>query len=194
MNITPRQLRRQVDTAIARGYLRHYVAAAERYGFTEALLLAKDSRESCLGQCLDATFRGDNGNAWGLSQIDQRYHTAFTSSHSPRDHAAVIDYGAWLLRQDTDALGSVRRGLVAYNAGRDNVREALANGVDIDTYTTGGDYSRDVLDRFNVIRSMYPELAQKSGGTLAGPGAIAAILMGGGILYLLAANLFDLPR
>lgn len=182
MAITDSRLRTEVEHARQAGYIPVYRDVARRYGFTTALLLGKDSRESCLGLCLDAQFKGDAGNGWGLSQIDRRFHPAFTSSHDPRDHRAVIEYGARLLREETDRFTTVREGLVAYNAGPDAVIDAQAQGLDVDAFTTGGDYSRDVLSRANRIAKMYPEYGKRP--VVADPGWIVSVLLGGGMLYL----------
>jgi len=172
----------QIENARQSGYLPIYKRAAQQFGFTVSTLLAKDSRESCLGLCLDASFKGDNGNAWGLSQIDRRFHPSFTSLHDPTDHEAVVLYGASLLRSDTNALGMLRGGLVAYNAGRDAVIDAQAQGLNLDVYTTGGDYSADVLTRRTQIERLYPEFQPDV--FTAGPGWIAGVFLGGGLLYL----------
>lgn len=189
MRISPNRLQREVQHAQDQGFVSLYETVAARYGLSPALLLAKDSRESCLGLCLDADYKGDAGNAWGLSQIDRRYHAAFTSTHRPDDHAAVIDYGAALLKTEIERFaGNVAAGLVAYNAGPDAVVDARAEGLALDTYTTGGDYSRDVISRKQAIEAMYPGLGA-SPSFQAAPGWTAGVLLAGGAVFLLYRSL-----
>jgi hypothetical protein len=54
-----------------------------------------------------------------------------------------------LLRRQTVLRGTalLRAMLAAYNCGLDNVLRAARHGFDLDFYTAGRDYSRDVLNR-----------------------------------------------
>lgn len=186
MRISIATLRQEIGHARTLGVLPIYADAARRAGIGQHILLGKDSRESCLGMCLDAQGRGDGGNAWGLSQIDQRFHPEFTRSHAPTDHRAVIFYGADLLAEETARFnGDVAAGLVAYNAGPDAVEQARAAGVPIDTYTTGGDYSNDVLSRASAIAETFPDLAPAPAALSAGGGPLALVGLAG-LTYVLA--------
>jgi hypothetical protein len=54
-----------------------------------------------------------------------------------------------VLRRQTVLRGNglLRAMLAAYNCGLDNVLRAARHGFDLDFYTVGRDYSRDVLNR-----------------------------------------------
>lgn len=49
--------------------------------------------------------------------------------------------------------GLLRGALAAYNCGAGNVLRALRQGVDVDFYTAGRDYSQDVLDRAGFFQN-----------------------------------------
>lgn len=189
MRITRQNLREQVETAQQRGYIRSYERASRATGYSVALLLAKDSRESCLGQCLDAQFKGDSGNAWGLSQIDQRYHPAFTAATSPRNHDAVVMKGANILQEyDADLNLGLDAALAAYNAGPQNVRDAVRAGLSVDAFTTGGDYSADVLQRFQAVAEMFPAYDRPQ--RVRAGGSLMAILLGGAAVTYIGLHAF----
>ncbi|KAM9818275.1 lysozyme g-like [Syngnathus typhle] len=117
-------------------------------GIDPAIIAGIISRESRAGNTLQNGW-GDHGNAWGLMQVDKRYH-------SPR--------GGWNseehLCQGRDILigviGDIRRkfpnwtaeqhlkgGLAAYNMGPPCVETYDS----VDRKTTGHDYSNDVVAR-----------------------------------------------
>lgn len=89
----------------------------------------------------------------GLMQIDYGAFE-FARTGDWADASANIDFGCNLLAEnlvyfkkiagDDDPL---RAGIAAYNCGRGNVSKALALGGDVDLYTTGHNYSSDVLAR-----------------------------------------------
>ena len=89
----------------------------------------------------------------GLMQIDYGAFE-FARTGDWADPSANIDFGCNLLAEnlayfkkiagDDDPL---RAGIAAYNCGRGNVSKALALGGDVDLYTTGHNYSSDVLAR-----------------------------------------------
>lgn len=189
MSITRTQLKNQIEVAQARGYIDSYVRASRATGYSVALLLAKDSRESCLGQCLDTEFKGDNGNGWGLSQVDRRFHSAFTSTTDPRNHSAVVMKGARILEQYDNELGrGIDAALAAYNAGPQNVRDALAAGLPVDAYTTGGDYSADVLRRYTILRDLYPQYDEEP--NRAGADIITGVIIGGAVVTYLGLHFY----
>jgi len=138
-----------------RGLMGYFTEASKRYGIPFALLLAVASRESRMGLALSADGTGDGGNGIGIMQIDRRYHPKFTESHSPLDHQANIDYGAQylanLLRQFNR---NTTRAVAAYNAGPNKVRTAIYAGLPPDSVTTGRDYSRDVLQRKQLVSQL----------------------------------------
>lgn len=150
--------------------------AARIYGFQPAVICGIGSRESHWGLALkppgpkgrgDFARRRPKGNrrtaeppdgpgyGRGLMQIDYDSHEFARSSlwTSPRDN---ILYGGKVLsdarkylidRIDLSTLDLLRGILAAYNGGAGNALRALEAGRDVDSATTGGDYSRDVLSR-----------------------------------------------
>ena len=136
-------------------------AAAVPYPWlSPAIIAAIGSRESVWGRVLSPPGpkgTGDGGHGRGLMQIDDRYHKDFINSGRWRDPEANIDYGIHsvlsksyndLSRKTTlTGLDLLRGAIAAYNAGLTSVINAITEGRDIDYYTTGQDYSWDVLNR-----------------------------------------------
>jgi len=135
-----------------RGLMGYFSEASKRYGVPLALLLAVASRESRMGLALSADGTGDHGNGIGIMQIDRRYHPGFTGRHSPLDHQANIDYGAeYLAKLLREFNGNTTRAIASYNAGPNKVQTAIYAGLPPDSFTTGGDYSEDVVGRKQLI-------------------------------------------
>ncbi len=97
----------------------------------------------------------------GLLQIDYDGHE-FARTGEWQDPAANLRYGAkllasakTLLRQKTVLHGQalLRGALAAYNCGSGNVLRAARQGVDLDFYTVGRDYSRDVVSRVGFFQA-----------------------------------------
>ena len=91
----------------------------------------------------------------GLMQIDYDAH-GFARTGPWHEPLANIRYGCSVLiearsllrkRTTLSGRGLLRSALAAYNCGAGNVLRALREGVDVDFYTAGRDYSRDVLHR-----------------------------------------------
>src|SRR5699024_6678401 len=103
------------------------------------------------------------------------------------DNAAVINYGAKYLSELKEQFGGdISAALVAYNAGPDAVRNARRAGINPDFYTTGVDYSADVLQRAKTIENELGLGFAKAGLAII-PAAI--VLLGGlGYLYNEAAD------
>jgi len=150
---------------------------ASRTGLLPAVIAALASRESNFGRRLDPAGpagtsdfgrrpwphparRGDRpddglGFRRGLLRIDHDRH-AFARGPAWPDSEANLRFGAEtvaaaerILRQRTTlaARARLRAALAAWNAGLGNVLRALREGLDVDFYTSGRDYARDVLDR-----------------------------------------------
>jgi len=178
---------RQVRHAEQNGWVRHFQDAGQRFDVSPALLMAIASRESRIGRALGPTCKGDVGNAWGIMQIDRRFHSEWTSKHDPCDHRANVLKGAEVLRSELDHFEELMPGLASYNASRDAVQRALDQGLSVDAFTTGGDYTGDVLQRFEWIKESRPELSTPEKGSLfrtAVPVALGALAIGGGIRFL----------
>ncbi|XP_053722207.1 lysozyme g-like [Synchiropus splendidus] len=158
------------------------------------------SRESRAGNALVNGW-GDHGNAFGLMQVDKRHHNLQAEWNS-KEH---LDQGIEILVGFMDEIkkmfpewsgGKQLRGaLAAYNKGPDNVRKAVDEGRDVDYYTTGQDYSSDVMARAqwymkhcDAIESDGPPplvmksvaFAKKTGGNVGAPiGAAVGAAVGG---------------
>ncbi len=153
--------------AKAQSLMPAFDAAAAATGVDRNLLLAVASRESRMGLALDYRGLGDGGHGHGLMQVDNRYHSAFTATHSPSDHRANVLKGAQILKAELNRYGQNKTyALPAYNAGSGNVDKAVRQGLLPDYYTTGRDYGQDVLDRYNIIRSMGETKTEYQGGKL----------------------------
>jgi soluble lytic murein transglycosylase-like protein len=137
------------------GFMPAFDAAARQTGIDRNLLLAIASRESNMGLALDANWLGDNGNGIGIMQVDRRWHPTYAARYNPQDTTANVRKGAQVLQDYLARFNGNRRyAVAAYNSGPGNVSKALAQGLDPDTYTTGKDYSKDVLQRYDIIRGM----------------------------------------
>jgi soluble lytic murein transglycosylase-like protein len=88
-------------------------------------------------------------------QIDDRWHE-FARTGNWRDAEDNIDYGTALLAANIKRYAAewripgydrLRAALAAYNCGCGRVDRAIARYSDVDYYTTGRDYSSDVLAR-----------------------------------------------
>jgi hypothetical protein len=140
-------------------YKNALVQAAAPYSswLKPSILAAIGSRESGWGLLLDSTDRGDLGNGHGIMQIDIRYHSDFINNNNWRDPGVNIKYATDnvlaeyynYLSRNTSLRGFdlLRGAIAAYNAGPGNVVDAVNAGLDVDYYTTGKDYSWDVIQR-----------------------------------------------
>jgi hypothetical protein len=165
------------DLEAAARYGATIIAAAGDFGLPPALIVALGSRESRWGAALspkgptgtaDLTpraFLGPHrsaplppdglGFARGLMQIDHDAHE-FARSGPWREPDANVRYACSvlagfrpLLRRQTVLHGPAltRAALAAYNCGLDNLLRAVRYGLDLDFYTVGRDYSRELLSR-----------------------------------------------
>ncbi len=135
--------------------------AASRYSWLKSSLVAGiGSRESAWGRILSPPGpggTGDGGHGRGLMQIDDRFHQTFIGSgkwSNPKDNIdyaidEVLSKSYAYLDTNTSLQGTdlLRGAIAAYNAGLGSVTRALREGRDVDYYTTGQDYSWDVLNR-----------------------------------------------
>ncbi|MGB3495908.1 MAG: SH3 domain-containing protein [Elainellaceae cyanobacterium] len=148
-------------------YKPHVEQAASRYSWLDASVVAGiGSRESAWGRFLSPRGpggTGDGGHGRGLMQIDDRYHQSFIASgrwSNPKDNIdyavdqVLANYYSYLDRNTTLQGRELLRGAIAaYNSGLSNVTRAISQGRDVDYYTTGQDYSWDVLNRAGFFQS-----------------------------------------
>lgn len=141
----------ETDLARLKSISSVFRAASARYGVPAALVAALASRESRMGGVLSPDGWGDNHNAFGILQVDQRYHT-IAGSDSPVSQAHVEQATGILagyvdtvkrMHPDWDDIYLLKGAVAAYNTGTGNVR--TIHGMDIGT--TGNDYSSDVIAR-----------------------------------------------
>jgi len=137
------------DRSRLRQYKDLFLNAAKQYGLPPAVLAAIASRESRAGAALDSNGLGDNGNGFGLMQVDKRYHTPaggpYSQGHVNQAAEILKDYlqAVQAKHPDWPAEQQLRGAIVAYNSGVDNV--GTISGMD--KGTTGDDYSNDVWAR-----------------------------------------------
>ena len=130
------------------------------------LLMAICSRESKFGLILSPNMTGDNGHGRGLMQIDDRSFGDWIAKHPWKDPATNIEQGADVWMGDynyfTDHMDLVNNDFMrliwaataAYNCGAETVAKALRGGADVDSRTTGRNYSADVRAKMKFLVSL----------------------------------------
>ncbi|OCT68811.1 lysozyme g [Xenopus laevis] len=138
----------QTDYAKMQKYKAIILSAAAKAKVDPALICGIISRETRAGAVLKDGW-GDHGNAFGLMQVDKRYHTpkGKWDSEEHLDQAAgilvdfILDsrkkFPCWTPEQQ------LKGGIAAYNCGLKRVD----NYAHVDLHTTGKDYSNDVVAR-----------------------------------------------
>lgn len=106
---------------------------------------------------------GDNGHAFGLFQLDKRYHAAFISSSYADEPVNQAGYALkvlhatrdWLLHSLPSLAGPslMEAALCGYNADERHVLAQLQANADPNLVTTGKDYGRWVLAKAAALRS-----------------------------------------
>lgn len=171
------------DFEAAARYGAQIEAAAVESGLPPAVIVALGSRESRWGLALTPrgpSGTGDfcprsflrpprrqamppdgGGFRRGLLQIDYDGHE-FARSQAWHDAERNLCFGArlvvearsWLRRRTLLRGPALLRGaLAAYNCGLDNVLRAVRQGADVDFYTVGRDYARDILSRAGFFQA-----------------------------------------
>jgi murein DD-endopeptidase MepM/ murein hydrolase activator NlpD len=129
--------------------------ASKKYDIPVALILALGSREShlesILGRGNNKAGWGDNNNAFGVFQVDKRYHKIqgqhdpFSWEHLDQAMGIFNQYRSEVQKKHPDwSQSNILKGAcVAYNSGVNNVRtiEGINEG------TTNNDYGDDVIAR-----------------------------------------------
>jgi soluble lytic murein transglycosylase-like protein len=139
---------------------------AGQFGIEPSLILALGYRESWLGWSPGYEPKGpcgwgDNGNAWGLFQIDKRFHGMFVHSLDAQDAEKQMFYALKLLTDNKDCFSRafpnegqdtlIRLSLAAYNAGYYGALHGFQSSGDPDHMTTGKDYGKWILNFKNRI-------------------------------------------
>lgn len=107
----------------------------------------------------------------GLMQIDDRWHKEFAASGKWKDAQENIMKGACILSENKQILRRIaakrrfaiqevdieRATVASYNAGPSVVVTALQRGIDVDSVTTGGDYSSHVEKLAALYRNILLE-------------------------------------
>jgi soluble lytic murein transglycosylase-like protein len=155
--------------------------AGARYGIDPFILAAIMERESDSGQGLTPRGPGGTGDfkprpwknppmpadgkgwALGLMQLDRAVHQAWADANDWAEPSVNINKGAEVLKSviaymipRVPPAIAVRAGIAAYNAGQGRVATAIATGELLDSVTTGGNYSTDVLARAASYRARLP--------------------------------------
>jgi hypothetical protein len=125
-------------------------SCAGKFGIPAALLAGLASRESRCGEALHGGW-GDNGNGYGILQVDKRHHTIkgqpdpMSVEHIEQAADIFCDYLEEVARRHPDWKDEdlLHGAAVAYNSGVGNVRTVAG----MDKGTTGDDYGSDVLAR-----------------------------------------------
>jgi hypothetical protein len=154
--------------------------AFKTFNISKHIMVGLISRESAWGRSLKPRGPGGTGDfeprknkyavdgfppdglGWGrgLCQHDYRW-SKFAREGDWRDPRANIMEATKLLfnnrrliaaKLDINGDELIRGMLASYNAGPDDVFKAYRNKLDIDFYTTGKDYSRDVFKRAEFFR------------------------------------------
>lgn len=151
MNIAPVDLDAEYERAIAAWPFLHGLEPV--YGLPYQLLAAVGSRETNLTNEV-----GDGGHGHGVWQLDDRSHP-IPAGFDADVHAQAVQAAAMLRALAGQFSGRWDAVLAAYNAGAGTATYNLANGLNIDTGTAGGDYSADTLARMHYLQQRFPQQA-----------------------------------
>ncbi|XP_077427526.1 lysozyme g-like isoform X2 [Vanacampus margaritifer] len=138
----------QTDLGRMNNYKAIIQKVGQQKGIDPAIIAGIISRESRAGNVLDDGW-GDHGNAWGLMQVDKRWHTpqgGWNSEEHLRQGTEILigfingiekKFPNWTPEQQ------LKGGIAAYNIGLTGVQTYER----MDVGTTGDDYSSDVVAR-----------------------------------------------
>lgn len=193
MNATRKQLTTQFNRAVALGWLPFFVEAVKAHtaGFFDAAdLMGIASRETNL-ESIWLKKAGDNGHGFGLMQADVRSFPEWIKSGKWRDAREGILMGALvLMKKLADVRACIGRrcevkssktgeistfigkrvegaelqqvSIASYNAGRWG-HYAVSKGRSADAFTTGKDYSGDVIERAAFFRPLVEKWMAENG-------------------------------
>ena len=133
---------------------------ATKYEIPVSVIAGIGSRESHWGLALNPVGpggTGDGGHGRGLMQIDDRWHLPFIESGKWANGRENIIYGAAVLKNCMNyfvkkgewemSYKLIKAGVAGYNCGPRRAWDGYAMGHGVDYYTTGRDYSTNVIER-----------------------------------------------
>ena len=140
----------QTDRARVVPHKAKFVKAGKIFNLPPALLAAIASRETRCGNVLDDDGLGDHRNAFGIMQIDKRFHSPIETDGGPAGEAH-IQQATEILSDKLDGVNrhfeglsdsqSLQAAVSRYNGGSGRLPP------NSDESTTGGDYMNDVWAR-----------------------------------------------
>ncbi|XP_029460641.1 lysozyme g-like isoform X2 [Rhinatrema bivittatum] len=129
-------------------------SVARKLCMDAAVIAGIISRESRAGAVLRNGW-GDNGNAFGLMQIDKRWHKPRGTWNSGENIMQGTEICISMIKQIKKKFPSwsmteqLKGGIAAYNAGPGNIKSFH----EVDARTTGQDYSNDVIARAKYFKA-----------------------------------------
>jgi peptidoglycan hydrolase-like protein with peptidoglycan-binding domain len=144
------------------GLLDTITTVGNQFNVPVALLLGLASRESRIGAALTNQGWGDNNKAFGIFQVDKRYHQLVgTNSPTSKEHIlqavklfVTLRDGVKRKHPNWSNEYILRGACVAYNSGLGNVCSIEY----IDKGTANEDYSSDVIARAQCFQAFLKEL------------------------------------
>src|SRR5262245_5890378 len=103
MNISTSQLKKQWDRVVKLGWLAFFDEASTQFSYPSSLLIAIASRETNLDPRY-LQVPGDNGNGYGLMQVDKRSYPGWVASGKWKDARESILKGSEVLATKRDSL------------------------------------------------------------------------------------------
>ncbi|XP_030057272.1 lysozyme g isoform X2 [Microcaecilia unicolor] len=143
----------KTDLPYMDNYKEDIETVAEDLGIDGAVIAGIISRESRAGTGLDDGW-GDYGNAFGLMQVDKRWHKLEGEWDSVEHLTQATNILIYMINAigdkfpDWTAEQQLKGGLAAYNMGVDSVKSYNK----VDAKTTHGDYSNDVVARAQYFK------------------------------------------
>ncbi|XP_066448909.1 lysozyme g-like [Eleutherodactylus coqui] len=135
-------------------YKAKILAVAKKENIDPAIITGMISRETRAGNTLVNGW-GDHNNAWGLMQVDKRYHKpvgAWDSEQHITQGTQILIYMWNAIKKKFPKASNeavLKGSIAAYNAGQNSVTDLNK----VDQRTTGGDYANDVVARAQYFKS-----------------------------------------
>lgn len=139
----------QESSTVVNQYLNRVMSLSSNFkghAMPSVILAAIALRESRCGALLDVHGYGDSGHAYGICQIDKRYHIAVGApesvEHISQCDSILMDFLSQVSKkhQNWPEERQLQGAIAAYNVGVSNIQ--TIEGIDVGT--THDDYSNDV--------------------------------------------------